>query len=103
MKNCPNCKSAEKIRNSPRRGFLERGILHVLLLRPYHCESCGIRFYGFQFGKQFEPQPEATKITEELASTFLTPQDTRDFEQLIGEIREGERKMGIREDKPKNR
>jgi hypothetical protein len=43
---CPNCES-NKIRRSPRRGFVERVFLRMTFVWPYRCDNCDLRFWGF--------------------------------------------------------
>lgn len=45
---CPYCRS-HSVRRSRRRGFGEGAILRALFLRPYRCQSCSRRHYGFAF------------------------------------------------------
>lgn len=48
MIRCPRCKS-EGIRRSKRRGFVERGPLTLVLLRPFRCKHCERRFFRWPF------------------------------------------------------
>jgi hypothetical protein len=48
---CPICKSKD-VRRSMRRGKLESLVLPFLLLRPFRCESCDHRYYGWFFSKR---------------------------------------------------
>jgi len=45
---CPNCDSA-RIHLSRRRGFLEKGILAMIFVRPFRCEKCDDRFFHWSF------------------------------------------------------
>ena len=47
---CPNCGS-EALRRSQMRGLIERGVLRVIGIRAFRCESCDQRHYGFE-GKE---------------------------------------------------
>ena len=44
LMNCPHCHS-ERTRRSKRRGFVERGPLTLISLKPFRCGDCGYRFY----------------------------------------------------------
>jgi len=44
MISCPQCESG-RIHQSRRKGFFERGILTMLLIRPFRCEKCDCRFF----------------------------------------------------------
>jgi hypothetical protein len=44
---CPECGSGP-VRRSQMRGFLERGVLRMVGLRAFRCESCDARHYGFE-------------------------------------------------------
>ncbi len=44
MRRCPQCQS-ERTRRSKRRGFVERGALTLLPLKPFRCRNCGYRFF----------------------------------------------------------
>ena len=48
---CPSCGS-QRVYRSRRRGVAERMLFRLLLVRPYRCESCDVRFYGYR--KRFE-------------------------------------------------
>ena len=103
MNTCPGCKKGGELRKSSQKSFWEAIILPILLLRPYDCESCGIRFYGFRFSR-FEVVPQSINIQQELGSSFLDPKDNRDFKELVQEIRKAERQMGLTQGKKaKNR
>lgn len=45
---CPYCHS-HSVRRSRRRGFGEDALLRAVSLRPYRCQSCSRRHYGFAF------------------------------------------------------
>jgi hypothetical protein len=44
MIRCPRCQGAG-IRRSKRRGFIERGPLTLVFLRPFRCKHCERRFF----------------------------------------------------------
>lgn len=44
LMNCPHCHS-ERTRRSKRRGFVERGPLTLISLKPFRCGDCRYRFY----------------------------------------------------------
>ena len=44
MINCPHCRSIQ-IHQSKRKGLLETGILALMLIRPFRCEKCDLRFF----------------------------------------------------------
>lgn len=44
MIRCPRCQAAG-IRRSKRRGFIERGPLTLVFLRPFRCKHCERRFF----------------------------------------------------------
>lgn len=52
---CPLCGS-EDILRSHRRGFLERTILLLLLLRPFRCRQCSARHLAFFFRRRRSKQ-----------------------------------------------
>jgi predicted Zn-ribbon and HTH transcriptional regulator len=45
--NCPQCTS-ERIHQSRRKGIFE-GILAMMLVRPFRCERCALRFFRWSF------------------------------------------------------
>ena len=56
---CPECHSRD-IRRSTRRGLFESLVLPLVLLRPYRCERCDARVYGFVFAARVaRDTPEA--------------------------------------------
>jgi hypothetical protein len=46
MKECPRCESP-LVHRAPRKGFCERFVHPLLLVWPYKCGNCFIRFLGF--------------------------------------------------------
>jgi len=50
-RHCPACRSA-KIKRSRRRGFIEIFLLPLFLHRPFKCQHCSKRFYGFSAGRR---------------------------------------------------
>jgi predicted RNA-binding Zn-ribbon protein involved in translation (DUF1610 family) len=44
---CPKCGSKE-VRRSQMRGIVERGVLKLVGVKAYRCESCDWRYYGFR-------------------------------------------------------
>jgi hypothetical protein len=60
---CPNCDSA-RIHLSRRKGFLEKGILAMIFVRPFRCEVCDVRFFRWCFSTN----PNASPVTREPAS-----------------------------------
>ena len=94
MKACPVCKKAEKFRGSHPKGFWEKKMLSLILLRPFRCSSCGRRFYRFSLrntvrhGGRRKLNKEGD---EKRFSGFLEPKDPGDFDGFIGKIREAEK------------
>lgn len=99
---CPTCKRATRIRRSRRHGFSENTLLSILLLTPYRCDSCGGRFYGLAFNN-FDGMPPPEQITEKFSTSFLAAEDTRNFQELIHEIAEAEKKMKLTGDQRTNK
>ena len=48
---CPFCQS-RAISRSRRRGLIDRFILAPLMVRPYRCRDCGMRYKSFSFRKK---------------------------------------------------
>jgi hypothetical protein len=48
---CPACGRVE-VRPSPKKNSFEATLLPFLMTRPFRCEICGIRFYGFTFRRR---------------------------------------------------
>jgi len=46
MMSCPLCDS-KRIHRSRRKGIMERGILAIIFVRPFRCEGCESRFFGW--------------------------------------------------------
>ena len=59
---CPNCDSA-RIHPSRRKGFLEKGLLAMIFVRPFRCEKCDDRFFRWSFSTN----PNASPGTREPA------------------------------------
>ena len=50
VRRCPNCNSFE-VHRSKRRSVFEWVVLPLLLLRPFRCQDCDRRHYGFAFSR----------------------------------------------------
>lgn len=55
---CPECHSVEVRRSRP-RSFLEIFLLPLVLLRPFRCEKCRHRYYGFVRSRKLTVGEEA--------------------------------------------
>jgi hypothetical protein len=47
---CPICKN-HNVRRSMRHGVLEILLLRLFLLRPFRCDNCNHRYYGWFFSR----------------------------------------------------
>jgi DNA-directed RNA polymerase subunit RPC12/RpoP len=56
---CPECGS-KRIHLSRRKGFLEKGILAAVFLRPFRCQRCDIRFFRLSFASHGSSNRTAT-------------------------------------------
>jgi hypothetical protein len=61
---CPSCGRVE-VRRSARKNTFEVALLPFLFARPFRCEICGIRFYGFTFRRRV-PAPQYAKSMSDL-------------------------------------
>ncbi len=94
---CPACRSEAGYRPLPAKGFWERRILARLGVKPYRCSACGCKLFRKRSPKgavgslrRGQPRPET------LASfDSPSPEDDRDFEQVIREMAEAERRPGL--------
>ena len=98
MKPCPACKKIDSVQHSRSKGFWERAVLPLVLLRPFRCSRCRNRFHRFslrngvpQRGRR-KPQEESAGSAE--ASLSAQRQDALAFEELIRKIREAEKQGG---------
>ena len=64
---CPQCGSRDICR-SRREGIIEKYILPLLRLRPFHCEDCARRYYGWIFAKRAKPEETNEELQEEPAN-----------------------------------
>src|SRR5712692_9380338 len=55
---CPDCRSLD-VRRSERKGLMERIVLRLLVFRPFRCQRCSRRYYGFSFSKKIAGRPPA--------------------------------------------
>lgn len=98
QRQCPACNTSE-IRLARARGRWERIVLPWVGIRPYCCPRCGIRFRRFAFGHRVDPLLEGPEVgdaaTEEETAKSFHPQDPTEFGDLISEIREAERVLGL--------
>ncbi|MDA2932705.1 SPOR domain-containing protein [Acidobacteria bacterium AH-259-D05] len=94
---CPVCKRKEDIRLTHARGFLEKKLFPLILLRPYRCRMCRSRFFRFGrwdgLGKVQRAKQAEGKAQEQQFEQFLKPSDDREFRELIAEIAEAERRI----------
>lgn len=63
---CPNCDNT-RIHLSRRKGFLERGILAMIFIRPFRCDECDGRFFRWRFSTN-SSAPSRDKRAYELKS-----------------------------------
>jgi hypothetical protein len=77
MHRCPQCRS-KRTRRSKRKGFVERGPLTLLCLRPFRCEDCQHRFFRWPMIRSHfdatDPKPTRhgdDRDTEEMVATGL--------------------------------
>jgi hypothetical protein len=63
---CPRCRSYD-VHRSRRRGFIERFLLPLVLKRPYRCDGCNSRYYGYFNASPLMPPQSRTKKTSEEA------------------------------------
>lgn len=63
-RHCPRCNSVHVCRSS-RKTLIENVGLRFALLRPFRCESCGDRYYGFALQRR-AALPGASSRTREL-------------------------------------
>ena len=54
---CPHCGSLA-VRRSARKDLFEVLVLPLLLLRPFRCEDCDRRHYGFVFSGRSSTKPK---------------------------------------------
>ncbi|MGH9509610.1 MAG: hypothetical protein ACRD2Q_01045 [Terriglobales bacterium] len=61
---CPQCRSYD-VHRSRRRGFVERVLLPLVLKRPYRCDGCNSRYYGYTFAQPLpDPEPSSQKKSD---------------------------------------
>jgi hypothetical protein len=53
FRRCRFCGSSWVVKDNP-LNFRERRVLRLLMLRPFYCEKCGGRFYGFRHAKSLD-------------------------------------------------
>jgi hypothetical protein len=88
MISCPKCANGA-IELSDAKGFVEKRILPLFRLAPFHCPSCGRRVYRSPL------VPALPTDADYLASpaAFLKSEDGLTFQQLIEDLREAERRI----------
>ena len=79
------------------QGFLEEKLFPLIRLWLFRCRECRNRFYGFsrQNGMQDRKRVKRRKRKtqqEQQFPEFFKPADDKEFEQLIAEISEAERR-----------
>ncbi len=64
---CPKCRG-HNVHRSRRQGFVERFLLPLTLHRPFRCEHCNTRYYGYAYSTPVRvagpAQPEAEVAKE---------------------------------------
>jgi len=66
---CPRCRSYD-VHRSRRRGFVERYLLPLILKRPYRCDGCNSRYYGYAFSQPLSPsRPRVPAASDENGKT----------------------------------
>jgi hypothetical protein len=56
-----SCRS-ERNHQSRRNGFLEKGILATIFVRPFRCEKCDYRFFRWCFSTNPTASPSACEL-----------------------------------------
>lgn len=69
---CPKCNGQEAYRSRP-RGFLEKRLLPLLLLKPVRCERCFHRVYVFRTVSALERAGLAGKQARGESAAVSTP------------------------------
>lgn len=90
MKRCPACGRSRWVTEVVPRNVVERFLLRPLLLRPFLCNHCQVRFQRFSVKSQAGLGPQGRPAAE----TFLKSRQAMDFEELVDELREAERRLG---------
>jgi len=96
-KHCPVCKK-EDVRRTHAKGFLEEKFFALIRLWPYRCQTCSKRFYrfsqqdGLQDGQRVKRRKRRAQQEEQFPQ-FFKPADLQEFEKLIAEISEAERRV----------
>lgn len=63
---CPRCHSYD-VHRSRRRGFVERYLLPLILKRPYRCDGCNSRYYGYALAQPLPaPQPSSPRAADKV-------------------------------------
>jgi len=65
IRRCPKCNSLA-VRRSHRRGLHEQIILRILLQRPFRCQDCEQRHYGFVLARSAHAGPSRRSFAEAL-------------------------------------
>ena len=56
---CPRCDSLQ-VRRSKRKNLVEAVAMRLALVRPYRCENCGDRYYGFSWRRRADRPTRAS-------------------------------------------
>ena len=96
MKACPGCKKTDNVHRSHSRGFWERAVLPLILLRVFRCSHCESRFYRFSLRNGHRQRAGRKGQEESAAVPDAEPsQETLDFEQLVRDIHAAEENNGL--------
>lgn len=89
MKKCPLCESSRWTLGVPPYSLAERFLFRPILLRPFLCRNCQVRFHRFSLRSQDRRRARA----EDLQETFLKSRESGEFEVLVDELREAEKRL----------
>ena len=71
---CPQCHSLD-VHRSRRRGFVERFLLALIFKRPFRCDKCKARYYGYVYSTPLREENPVAKPQSAVASS-AAPEST---------------------------
>ena len=77
---CPQCHSLE-VHRSRRRGFVERFLLAFVFKRPFRCDSCKTRYYGYVYSTPLPAEYAASKPKAQAAAEGAQPRSQQVAEE----------------------
>ena len=81
---CPQCHSLD-VHRSRRRGFVERFLLALIFKRPFRCDKCKARYYGYVYSTPLRVENPIVKPQEARGAVAEGTQEAREESAVLAQ------------------